>query len=717
MPAEGTGRRKLPYLASLDGLRGLAVTAVLLFHSDFSWAPGGHLGVTVFFTLSGFLITGLLLMERESTGTIALRSFWARRARRLVPAMLVCFALIGVVLVLMESRPPSGIIGDAIGSATWMANWRFIFAERTYADLFSSPSPFQHFWSLAVEEQFYVLFPLLVGGLTARRLVGSRRWPLVGLVLVATAASTVQVARLHQAGDDIGRAYYGTDARIAEILVGALLALLLVAPSGIRQLPRLWNRVVAGVGSLGLVGLAVTFGTLGDDEPALYEGGFLFVALCTAAIIATSSQPGSVMGRALATEPLVQLGRISYGVYLFHWPIFLLLDEGATGMDGAALFFWRSVATVGLAVVSFVLLETPVRRSRPHPRLAPIGWLNGAVAAIAVVALCSGQLPTATASGEREVVAMPVPDVRAEGPNAMGPAPSTTAPVGAQQPSGPAAPAAPSTTAPPTPAPPAQQDAPDEFTEDPEDSPIYAPPAVPEGAIRVAVVGDSIGRDLSKGLEIWAAERGDVAVYRAAVQACPLSRGGERRFPNGRKFAISPECGWWDDPSNERYQLLHEFQPDVIVMQDGVNELVDRKLPGWEDFRRPGDPRFDTWLREEYQYAARSWIEAFGASIIMTNAPCADWDRWETFRSIDDVELRVQALNTGVYPRVFEARTVDLFERICPGGQYSDEVEGVPDGRPDGFHFSDEAAAALARNWLGPIVLETHAGNPLLPAG
>ena len=716
-PSRDEDRRRLPYLPALDGLRGLAVAAVLLFHSDFSWAAGGHLGVSVFFTLSGFLITGLLLMERDSTGTIALRSFWARRARRLVPAMLVCFGLIALVLVLMDSRPPSGIIGDAIGSATWTANWRFIFAERTYADLFSSPSPFQHFWSLAVEEQFYVVFPLLVGALTARRFLGSRRWPLAALLVVAIAASTIQVARLHQPGEEIARAYYGTDARIAEILVGALLAMVLVAPKGIRALPRRWADVLTGVGGLGLAGLAIGFVTLGDDDVGLYEGGFLGVALCTAAVIASSSQAGSPLGRALAAKPLVQLGRISYGVYLFHWPLFILLDERSTGLDGLGLLALRSIVTVGLAALSFALLESPVRHSRPQRGLAPIGWLNGAVAAVAVVALCSGQLPTAGASGDRELVAMPVPDVaRSEGASAMGASPSSTV---AGAPSGPvpasSVPTDPVATAPTTTRP-AQPDVPDEFAQDPEEAPIYAPPHVPPGALKVAVVGDSVGRNLSEGLEVWAAERGDVAVYRAAVQACPLSRGGERQFPNGRQFAISPECGWWDDPTNERYRVLHEFRPDVVVVQDAVNEIMDRRLPEWEDYRRPGDPRFDNWLRDEYEYAARSWIEAFGATVIMTNAPCADWDRWESFGSIEDVELRVQALNTGVYPGVIEARVVDLFERVCPGGRYSDEVEGVPNGRPDGLHFSDEASAALARNWLGPIILETQQGGPLLPA-
>jgi peptidoglycan/LPS O-acetylase OafA/YrhL len=159
--AQETRGLRLGYLPALDGLRGLAVAAVLLFHAGLAHVRGGHLGVSVFFTLSGFLITALLLVERQATGRLDLGAFWARRARRLVPAMLLCLPLIALVLHATDRPLPHGVLGDAIASATWVANWRFIFTHQSYADLFAMPSPFQHFWSLAVEEQFYLLFPLL----------------------------------------------------------------------------------------------------------------------------------------------------------------------------------------------------------------------------------------------------------------------------------------------------------------------------------------------------------------------------------------------------------------------------------------------------------------------------------------------------------------------------------------------------------------------------
>src|SRR3954470_7804794 len=217
-------RRARPHLAyapALDGLRALAVIAVLLSHAGFRWARGGFLGVTTFFVLSGFLICGLLLVERDSTGRISLRSFWARRARRLVPGVLVLVALVAGYYFAVAARPSRGVVGDALAAMTWVGNWRFVLAHRSYADLFSQASPFQHTWSLAVEEQFYVVAPLLVAGLLAvgamwhRHRTGLRRWPLAAVVVSGIAASTVAAAVLHPAGAQASRAYYGTDARAA----------------------------------------------------------------------------------------------------------------------------------------------------------------------------------------------------------------------------------------------------------------------------------------------------------------------------------------------------------------------------------------------------------------------------------------------------------------------------------------------------------------------
>ncbi|HEY6532107.1 MAG TPA: acyltransferase, partial [Acidimicrobiales bacterium] len=208
----------MPHLPGLDGLRGLAVIGVLLFHGGFTWAKGGFLGVSTFFTLSGFLITNLLVREWDSTDAIRLGRFWVRRFRRLLPAALIAIALIGLIWWRIGTPEQLATLrADMLAALGYVANWRFFSAGTSYADLFSAPSPLQHFWSLAIEEQFYVIFPLVVLGLMR---LGGRR-VLTAVLVAATLASVVLELAL---GGNIDRVYYGTDTRAAELLLGALLA-------------------------------------------------------------------------------------------------------------------------------------------------------------------------------------------------------------------------------------------------------------------------------------------------------------------------------------------------------------------------------------------------------------------------------------------------------------------------------------------------------------
>lgn len=715
---ESPSTARLAYTPALDGLRGLAVAGVLLFHGEVPGIRGGHLGVTAFFTLSGFLITALLLVERRSTGRIDLRSFWTRRAKRLVPAVLVCLPLVALVVALSPEPAPDGVTWDALAAAFWVANWRFVLDEQTYADLFALPSPFQHFWSLAVEEQFYLGYPLLVvavlGGAAALR---TRRLAVVlgGL----TVLSTLQLFRLAEQGGALGRAYYGTDARIAELLVGALLALALVGTSGLR-VPGRW---AGPAGVVGLTGLLAAMVLLEKGDRLLYTGGYLAVAGCTAAVVAACLRPQSLVARVLSMRALVVLGIVSYGVYLFHWPLFLLLTESFTGSDPVTLFLVRVGATLGLAWASYELVEWPVRHGRVPAWPGLAGWAGGAVAGVSAVALAVGQiaLPLPGPPPPAAPVAAGVPPAAGAVPGAKGaspavspapPRPGAQAAPGQAQP-GQVRPQAQGRAVPAQPRRPRSRQIPKELTEDPSKSKVPPPPHVPQGALRVVVVGDSIGTNLGQGLQAWAEYRSDVAVYNLAVPACPISRGGQRRLGPARPFPVDPTCGWWDDPEHERRQALEAFEPDVVVLQDGVNEVFDRRLPQWSSWRRPGEPQFDSWLVEEYRTAAARW----GATLLLTNAPCGDWERYEHFDDLEDPELRVSALNLGVYNRVPGVEVADLHQRLCPGGQYRDDVEGVENGRPDGFHLSREASAALARNWLGPLVLEAEEPDPTDPLG
>src|SRR4051794_6618741 len=262
----------LPRVRALDGLRGLAVAGVLAYHCGFGWARGGFLGVSLFFTLSGFLITSLLLTEHAGSGRIGLGAFWARRARRLLPAAMV--ALGGIVLfgaTIATGSQLRALRGDVLGALGYVANWRFVLAGTSYGDLWSSPSPVQHFWSLAIEEQLYLVLPLVVVlafAVTKGRLRGVA--VALGIALAASVAATFLV-------HDQLRAYYGTDVRAAELLAGALLAVAVAAR------PTLRIRSSAGV--LALVALLLAWSTTTQSDARLYRGGFLVHAALAVVVI------------------------------------------------------------------------------------------------------------------------------------------------------------------------------------------------------------------------------------------------------------------------------------------------------------------------------------------------------------------------------------------------------------------------------------------------
>jgi peptidoglycan/LPS O-acetylase OafA/YrhL len=634
--------------------------------------------------------------------------------------MLLCLPLVALVLHLTDESLPRGVLGDAIASATWVANWRFIFTHQTYADLFAMPSPFQHFWSLAVEEQFYVVFPLLFLLVVGRQLRRGRLAVVLGGLVVL---STLQAAHLQAAGGGLSRAYYGTDARGAELLVGALLALALVVPTGLRDVPVVVRRCLDGAGVLGLVGLGAAFALIAKGDALLYRGGFLAIAVASAAVIAAAVQPGSVVGRLLSLSPAVELGKISYGVYLFHWPIFLLLTKHFTGYDGARLLLLRLVVTLLVAYGSYVVFEQPIRHGDVPVVPGLASWAFAATAGVVAIALATGQLTlpappaTTTVAGGQlpgaSVAASPLTGAHsaAAGRGRTQAAQRATRPGAAQGGyvlgSAPVRPALPRVHK--------KASVPTELVEDPSKFPVPPVPQAQPGQLKIAVVGDSLGFNLGRGFLSWARERTDVVGYNLAIPGCPLSRGGDRRITADMAFPIDPICHWWDDPSNDRRQALEKFAPDVIVVEDGINEVFDRKLPSWSSWQHSGEPQFDSWLNSELSSAVQQWTSG-GAKVLLTNTPCGDWQRYTQFSGMADAPIRVRTLNFNTYDTLSGVQHADLFNRICPGGQYTDTVEGQEDGRPDGFHFSPEAGAALVRNWLGPLAIQTASSRvpPLL---
>ena len=382
-PADTSGRSgRLQHLPALDGLRGLAVVAVLFFHGGFGWAKGGWLGVSVFFTLSGFLITNLLVAEWASDGSISLKTFWSRRFRRLMPAAIACLLLVALYgAVYASPEQLQNLRADLLAALGYVANWRFLLADVSYADLFSAPSPVQHFWSLAIEEQFYVLYPLVVFG--ALRLGGRRL--LAGLLTVAVAASLVVA---YVARGDLDRVYYGTDTRMAELLAGGLLALWWSGSQSRREAGRggVRSSAIVLLGLAGLAGSLVLWPSVGQADRFVTHGVLPIQAVLSVAMIAAGARPG-IVSDLLAIRPLTALGLVSYGLYLYHWPVFLVLDEERTDLSLWPLFFLRIAVTGALAVASYLLLEQPIRRKRVL--LRPLAVAGAVVIGVSAVVASS----------------------------------------------------------------------------------------------------------------------------------------------------------------------------------------------------------------------------------------------------------------------------------------------------------------------------------------
>jgi peptidoglycan/LPS O-acetylase OafA/YrhL len=382
------------HLPALDGLRAVAVLAVVAYHLGFSWARGGYLGVDLFFVLSGFLITSLLLEEHDETGTIRLAKFWGRRARRLLPALFVMVAAV-MVFVVAEGRyghsdfiaaiDLSSLRNEAWATLLYVANWQLVLSQHSYFAQFAAPSPLQHTWSLAIEEQFYLVWPFVTFGLVAKGL-RERRWLGVTTSGLIAVGSTVLMAVLFQPGADPSRIYYGTDTRLGDLAIGALLAWLTARrPDTPASLARAL-RVAGPIAFAGVLGLMVVAGnSSGIPSAFMFQGGFLASAILSAVVLADVRAAGSWLGSALSWRPLVAIGLVSYGIYLWHWPVIVLCTSVTSGLTGASLLVLRLALIAVLVVASYFLIELPVRRKSLPEVLRPIVYTLAVLATVIAV--------------------------------------------------------------------------------------------------------------------------------------------------------------------------------------------------------------------------------------------------------------------------------------------------------------------------------------------
>ncbi|MEV4623954.1 acyltransferase family protein [Asanoa sp. NPDC049573] len=631
---------RFSYQPALDGVRAFAVLAVLLFHGGVAFLPGGFLGVDAFFVLSGFLITSLLLAERAGTGRTNLVAFWGRRVRRLLPALLVVLATVAAVSHWL--LPPTELPAlrlDSLAGVAYVANWRMMLRGGDYFAATGAPSPLQHTWSLGIEEQFYLVWPLIFITVAAVAAVNRARLVLLLVCGVGAVASALESALLFSPAD-VDRVYYGTDTRAVTLLVGCALAVLL---SG-RGRPDAGRRHLV-LGTLAVGGVAVTgflWATAGGGSAWLYRGGLTLVALATAAVIAHAVvSPRSPTARALGVLPLVLIGRISYGLYLWHWPLYGWLSADRTGLTGFPLLGVRLAATFLVAGASYLLIERPIRTARWTRRRPRLSGATAVTAALAVAAVA---------------VALTVP------PSAP-PAPRIALDLG-----GPAA----SASKPP---------------------PIQRPGRAPGALPRIAFMGDSVSWSLGKYLP----KQDKLQVFARGVPGCGIARLPEINYV-GAPHPNYPGCDKWD----QRWKgNIAADDPDVAVILLDRWELMDRKLNG--RYQHVGEPEFDGYLSRELNLAI-DIVSAHGGHVVLLTAPYTrraerpDGGLWP-----EDQPSRVDAWNALLRSTAThrKATVLDLNAVVCPDGRFTWDVGGVR-VRSDGLHFTPEGVQEVIAPWVLP---------------
>jgi peptidoglycan/LPS O-acetylase OafA/YrhL len=394
--------RKPAYVGGLDGLRAIAVAAVIIYHFAPSVLPAGYLGVDVFFVVSGFLIARLVVAEMAGTGKVALGTFWARRARRLLPALgAMTVVVLCAVAINSTGAEKHDIRAQALGTLFYCANWVMIVAKGSYFTSIGRPSPFLHMWSLGVEEQFYVILPLVC--VAARRWIVRHPMAAAAVAIGGAVASTAWMAALVSPTGDPSRAYLGSDSHAMSLLVGVALGVLAGAGgpwnsmAARLQSDAMLARVSAAVGAGSLVGVLVVMRFTSDRTDALYRGGFLgFALLCGAVVAVVALLPAAPVAQTLQTRWLVAVGLRSYSLYLWHWPVRVFVSP-RPGLNGASLFVVRLVVSVALAEISYRMVERPFRVGVVAKRSGNRGavWFYATTAVAAAVLVSTVAAPVA----------------------------------------------------------------------------------------------------------------------------------------------------------------------------------------------------------------------------------------------------------------------------------------------------------------------------------
>ncbi len=666
--------RRLAYLPPLDGVRAFAVVAVMMFHGGLSFMNGGFMGVDVFFVLSGFLITSLLVGEWRESLTIKLGAFWARRARRLLPALLLMLLFVAFFASVIVPKGTYGALRlDALSTLLYVSNWHFILVNSNYFNETAAASPLLHTWSLAVEEQFYLVWPIVVLGVLhfTRNLRA-----LFYLCCAAALASALWMYHLYGASLSVNRIYLGTDTRSQCLFIGCALAVGLVlltqrehAGGRLRQ-GELWRparpagrTLCAVAGMVGAVVAVVIWVGTNENDAFPYKGGFFLIGLATAGVILSAvGAPRSVVPRFLSLPPVRYVGQISYGLYIWHWPLFIWIDDARTGLSGFPLFFVRVLVTFAVSVASFHLVERPIRRGTFIRQwkawvAVPAGVF---ITVVALVAATTGTSAVASTS-------LPGP----VGTTGTGGATTTTT------------------------------------------LPGTAPGAAP---VRVLLFGDSVALTLGFGLGQPSVEnKYDYVLSDKGILGCGVVDGPEVELL-GERDNTPAACNGspmipGSPPNQQPWQhqwqgALNLVHPNVAVLLAGRWEVVDREYQGqWTNILHP---QFAAYVKSQLEQAS-TLVTATGAHMVFLTAPCTDegeqpdgapWPEDNPAR-VDEYNKLVREV-AAAHP--LTDSVVDLNAAACPGGKYTTTVHGAAIRRNDGVHFTDQGGAILAPDLMPGIV-------------
>ncbi len=717
--------QKRARINGLDGIRTLAIIGVIAYHLGLHIVPGGYLGVDTFFALSGYLITGLLLDKISPIGLTEMKIFWARRIRRLLPGLMLMLVAVNLYVYFSGLSSAYGTLTwDSIASLFYFANWRYLFTQSNYFDISGHPSPLIHTWSLSIEEQFYIVWPLLIFILV--KLISGNKNRMKALMAISFIGAVLSlwdlnVVYFHSNG--ILRTYYSTDTRAQSILLGCCLCLFMTLRN---KLPGRSNGLLAEIaGGVGLVGTIVLFLQVHESSAVIYRYGFGLAALCAVLLIYSITQSShSLVSRLLSFPPITYLGRISYELYLWHWPVIVFLNAAKTSLHGTPLLLVRLGAMVVIASLTYHLIEVPIRtgqapkvvramrarasyasasyanaNANANASYASASYANASyldhkprtnlgrfhstvlVGGLIVVIICA-LLNYPSASSESAIASSSSAIASSANPSLANPSlANPSAAAGNQAPS--------------------SVDSRTHGKQTPQQrvAAYLERIGILQKETRVMIVGDSMAFTLGIGMG-YVAQHNNVWFSDNGIRNCSVSTNGPFIIQGQQAEPASPCLEPASSPTsweNLWKDWIDEFNPDVVVYLARL-DIVDQYHNGIVE--HIGEVPFDNYLSSQLTKAI-SIMDSRGAHVVLMTDPYYDSGEQPNGNGWpEDAPIRVKEYNSLLNKLASQdpgkVSVMDLNELISPGGTFTSSVDGVTVRSADGVHFTVQGG-----KWIG----------------